>query len=259
MKMLNFRKGWVAALAVTLTTTISTNAAVVTWGAASNITGDANVIKTGALVGAFNVGDTGVTTATVNGVAFNPFAVPNSAAIGQSVSVGSFTLATTDQFLSLPNGTFGSAAAPFTGLSAGYQNLLGSATLTATPAPFTLTMSGLTLNNVYQFQWFANTSAPGAQLHLATAGNTSTLNDNTTNLDGGLGQFAVGTFVADASSQVITFSPSGGAFQSAQLNGFQLRNVGPVPEPGSALVGMLTLGLCYSGFFSRRGRTRVSA
>ena len=254
MKTPTFTKGWIAALAVTIFTTLSGHAAVVTWGSASNITGDANVIKTGSLVGAFNIGDTGVTTATVNGVAFNPFAVPNSVAIGQSVSVGNFTLATADQFLSLPNGTFGSAAAPFTGLSAGYQNLLGSATLTATPAAFTLTMSGLTVNNLYQFQWFANTSGPGAQLHLATAGNTSTLNDNTTNVDGGLGQFAVGTFVADASSQVITFSPNGGPFQSAQLNGFQLRSVGPVPEPGSALVGMLTLGLCCSGLFSRRSR-----
>ena len=219
--------------------------AVITWSAPQNIAGDSDVITGGSLVGAFNVGDTGVSAATVNGVTFNPFALGGAS----SGTIGNFTLATTDIFLS-DNVFHDSTAAPFTNLSAGYKTLLASATLTATPANFTLTMSGLTLGHQYKFQWFVNTSGPGAQLHLASAGNTVALSDNVSNLDGGLGQFVVGTFVADALSEVITFSPNSGSGQAAQLNGFQLRDLGAVPEPTGTVLTFS--GLCV--LMTRRKR-----
>ena len=186
-----------AAIAFAFAATLSTHAAVVTWGSASNITGDNNVITTGSLVGAFNVGDGGVSAATVNGVNFNPFALNSSGGPVSSGTVGNFTLAPADLFLS-DNTLYGAAVAPFTSLSAGYRTLLQSATSTATPFTFSLTMNGLKAGILYQFEWFANTSGPGNQQHSASAGNTVVLNDNTTGLDGGLGQFAVGSFVADS-------------------------------------------------------------
>ena len=238
MKTLTFAKGktacTAAAIAFTFAATLSTQAAVVTWGAASNITGDSNVSTVGTLVGAFNVGDGGVSAATVNGVNFNPFALNSTGGPVSTGTVGNFTLATTDLFLS-DNTLYGSAVAPFTSLSAGYRTLLSSATTTSTPFTFSLTMNNLKTGILYQFEWFANTSGLGNQQHSASAGGTVVLNDNTTAVDGGLGQFAVGSFVADSSSQVITFAPVGAGPQFAQLNAFQLR---VVPESASLLFGL---------------------
>ena len=71
---------------------------------------------------------------------------------------------------------------------------------------------------------------------------------NTSNSNGGLGQFAIGTFIADATgSQSITFSPSSNA--GPTLNGFQLR---VVPEPST--FAMLGLGLPALLAFRRRNR-----
>ena len=196
--------------------------------------------------------------AVVNGVTFNPFAVNSTGGPVSTATVGNFTLATADLFLS-DNTLYGAAVAPFTSLSAGYQTLLQSATSTVTPFTFTLTMNSLTAGNLYQFQWVANLSGPGAQLHSATAGNTVTLNDNVTNLNGGLGQFAVGSFVANAPNQVITFSPVGAGPQFAQINGFQLRNVGPVPESASLLFGLGLIPLIGFVELRRKRRSRETA
>jgi MYXO-CTERM domain-containing protein len=69
------------------------------------------------------------------------------------------------------------------------------------------------------------------------------LESNTSAALGVVGQFVLGTFTADATSQVIAFNgPSG-----PNLNGLQLRQVGPspaVPEPGTALAGLVLVGLC---------------
>jgi len=213
----------------------TTHAAVVTWGAAQQISNDSNVSTAGTLVGAVNLGDSSSSLATtVNGVAFQGLAVNIGSTSG---SVANFTVQTADPlgFTQFPNGTFGSASAPFAGLSASYRTLLNSALTISNPSTFTLTMSGLTVGQAYQFEWFANTSGPGNELHIATAGNSSTLNDNTSGQEGGLGQFAVGSFVADSTSQVITFSAGAGNF--AQLNAFQLRAI-PVPESASLLFGL---------------------
>jgi len=129
-------------------------------------------------------------------------------------------------------------------------------------------MAGLTAGQPYQFQWWAATAHPltgpngqpvqGSDKHSATAGNTVILDDNPSGLEGGLGQFAIGTFVADAGSQTVTFAafePSGGP-GFAQLNAFQLRAVAPsVPETASLLAGMLPIGVLLLGRFIRRGAT----
>ena len=58
----------------------------------------------------------------------------------------------------------------------------------------------------------------------------------------GLGEFALGTFVADATaSQSVTFSSN----SNGVLTALQLRHLAPpppVPEPGTALFGLALLG-----------------
>ena len=122
-------------------------------------------------------------------------------------------------------------------------------------------MSGLAAGQTYQFQWWSNGSvAPFANdLTTATAGNSVVLNLNTSGATGGLGQFATGTFVADGTNtQIITFSNN----NFAAIDGFQLRNLSPasaVPEPGSALAGLLALGACAGGLLRRRRELRVKS
>jgi hypothetical protein len=213
-------------------------AAVVSWLGPTNISGDADVSTNGSLVAAFNVGGPGVADTTVNGVTFTGLAVS-----GPSVTSGNFTLAiASGEFAS--NNDVGSPSPPFSSLSAGYQSMLSTAAGDFT-TPITLTMGGLAVGQQYEFQWWSNLSNSLRTTTTATAGNSVSLTTNTTALEGGLGQFAVGTFTADASSQVITFSSG----NQDVLNGFQLRTgTAAIPEPSTfAMAGLMTLvGLGYA-------------
>ena len=58
----------------------------------------------------------------------------------------------------------------------------------------------------------------------STGGNAVTLQKNSTNLGGGVGQYAIGYFTADAATQVFTVSSSG-TVNAAQINALQVRDV----------------------------------
>ena len=217
---------------VALATAASTEAASINWGAATDISGDTDVSTMGSLVGAFNLGLLGVGDTTVNGVVFTGLAVAAGGA-----SSGDFTL-TSDVSVQAFN-FISSQNDPFAALTASYRGLLSTLAGTTTADPFTLTMSGLEVGQIYQFQFWDNVTQSGQANVTATAGNSTTLVDNVTALHGGLGQFAIGTFVADDSQQDISFAST----NSGSINGFQLR---VMPEPAGAalfLSGPLVVSL----------------
>ena len=209
--------------------------ASITWGAATNISGDTDVSTVGTRVAAFNLGNSaGAQPATVNGVLFDPFVIT-----GNPTSVGNFTLIETPGSL-LGFNNFGSLSSPYAVLSPSYQTLLGSAAYASSPPTLILTMSALTAGQQYQFEWWTNDSAHPNYTTTATAGTSVSLSDNTTNAPGGIGQFAIGTFMASASVQTISFS---GSLASPTINAFELRLL---PEPSTlvlVIAGLASMGL----------------
>jgi len=121
-------------------------------------------------------------------------------------------------------------------------------------SPVTLTISGLMVGGQYQFQFWSNLSSQmfGYQI-TATGGNNSvTLSSNTASAVGGLGQFVIGSFTADAVTQNITFLGDGdGGF----LNAFQLRQV-PEPRTGILILAGIFGGLVYQNRRAKRQATR---
>ena len=104
------------------------------------------------------------------------------------------------------------------------------------PDTGTLTLNGLTPTQQYMVQIWSNDGRVGSlnQLVTFTAGNAVSLNRNTTG-GGGLGQWVIGTFTADAITQDITVSNS--LSQGLAINGLQVRTT--IPEPSATLLGSL--------------------
>jgi hypothetical protein len=215
-------------------------AAPILWGQPTTISRDADVDTAGTLVGALNLG-LPTTNTTVNGVPFTGL----SLTFVQSSGPFSFSVSGVGFF---GESTAGSPNPPFSALSQPYQTLLGAGSGAMgfpTAPPFLLTITGLTAGDKYEFEWWTNLSFGTQPQVMAAAGNGVVLSSNTTGTDGGVGQFATGTFTADATSEVITFSGVSGG--SPVLNGLQLRDLGPatpVPEPSTlALFALGGLGV----------------
>ncbi len=232
------------ASALALTAVQSSQAAVVTWSTPTQIAADTDVSTVGTLFSAVNINSGSDTT--VNGVTFLGVASPPTSG-STSYDSGRITLE--------------SAAAVFN------YNALGSTTGSATyDALFTaghggggagvLTFNSLSVGQEYQVQYWANDSRPFPVLH----GRTVTLQDP----DGGslvtllqndsaatatnLGQYAIGSFVADGASQTIDLGgPTG--YNAAAV---QLRSITSGPEPSS--LALLALGLGVVGIRSRKRR-----
>lgn len=195
------------------------------WESPITISDDSDVSTAGSLVAAFNMFGPDV---VVNGVIFSAFNVTGGTT---SANNGNYTFNETPGILTLRS-NLGSNLAPFADLSANYRTLLSTAISTSDNNTLTLTISGLTLGLTYQFQWWVNGSNFSPNLGFdttATAFNSVTLDANTTNANGGVGQTVIGTFVAGDTFELITFNGTDGT-QAPTVNAFQLRII---PEPTS--------------------------
>jgi hypothetical protein len=226
-------------------------ASTLTWGPATNITGNSDVATTGSLVDAWDLGEAGVTSTTVNGVLFTGVDVNGLNPVQDSTF--NLSVPTNNDPINELHATnsAGSGNAPFSNLSSAYQGLLSNL-LEATEGPVTLKIFGLTPGDTYLFEvWYSWSSDPGASTTGFSAGNSVRLEANTPPAPGGLGQFAVGTFTADGTGQQTILASDA----SDYFNAFELRNTTPVPgvpEPASiVLMGLGALGLAASRKFRR--------
>jgi hypothetical protein len=230
--------------------------APINWGLGpQTISGDSDVSTLGTLVDAFAIGNSGIPSTTVNGVTFVPFVFPDfSYSNPNTVTSGNYNF-TEDEYadgngLLVNYSGLGTGSGAYISLSSAYQTLLGNGGGSTAPTTLILTISGLTVGQTYLFQWWDNNSSlsssfTGLELNtMSTADNTATLagNDGTA---GSVGQFAIGTFLADSTQEEIDFNGSSadGNASDPMLNAFQLR-VADVPEPSTyALLGIGTLAL----------------
>ena len=225
----------------------------ITWSGTQTVSGDSDVATTGSFVYAYTFGgSTAPPSTTVNGVTFSPFTIPSG--LVQSVTVGSVTITESPGSLYGSN-SFGSASSPFSGLTSSYQSLLGTGAYADVPTTITVSLNGLTSGQQYLLQWWTSDAAKLTPIFggsftntTATAINSVTLDANTTNLVGGLGQFAIGTFVPSGTSQSFTLAETSGGFNPL-INALQVR---AVPEPSTYIMALA--GLACGGYLVRRRR-----
>lgn len=225
-------------------------AATIQWGAPTGISGDADVDTSGTLVRAFNPGGL---AATVNGVAFEVFPVG-----AQINSVGNFTLSVPSNTVS-DLGGLAAAQVPFANLSADYRELLGNAATSFPSLTLTLTVDGLTIGKTYLVQFWKNDSRdfnpPGFTFSVDIQPGGISLDPNTSVVEGGVGQYVIGTFLATSNSESFTFENSevGGS-----LNAFQLRQVDLSPPRTLPASSMLGLGILCLSMLLVAANTRLS-
>lgn len=144
--------------------------------------------------------------------------------------------------------TFGSGNSPFVDLSFAYQELLRSGGIFGS----NVTISGLSNGTQYAIQYWANDSRVQGALRTMVVGGVVTLDLNSPDADGGVGQWVSGTFTADSSTQ--SFSLAFGT-NHTYSNAMQVR---VVPEP-TTLAGLGVVGAGLAAVIRRRLRTAKSA
>lgn len=240
------------------------SAATISWGSGTSFTGDSDVSTSGVKVFAINGG--GSAPVTINGVEFQDTA-------GSGTSAGGYTIG--DFYTKLGNanaeGTFdpngtpsgGAGTGPYDALSSDYQGFVSSALWAGNPDSAlpaetdTVTMSNLTVGHDYQIQFWTYDGRNGRSGFYAEldgdASNPVLLNDDAgSNGADGIGQYVIGTFTADATTQSYShqgFLTNGDVNQGRiQINAIQLRNL-TIPEPTS--MALLAVG-CLAILGGRR-------
>lgn len=193
--------------------------ATITWGAPTTISTEADIVNPGSLTYAYAFSNTAT---TINGVAF---AGTNATASvgGGNITMTSLTGNTTTNF--------GAAGTAYNAIGTTYQNLIKGGSFGGSAAS-TVTLNNLTVGRKYAVQFWVNDSrvgsggtatrketvATGVELAFYAGGTSASA-------AGGVGQFVVGSFTADATTQAFTLTPSGGSSSSAQINAIQVRDI----------------------------------
>jgi hypothetical protein len=188
----------------------------IVWSAANTVSGATDIATNGSLLYAYNNSGS---AATVNAVTFT--GVNSVTAWGTGVVLDGWDATSTSAFS-------GGTSAPWNGLPAGYKTILQGGVYNGGGVA-TVTLKNLVVGHQYQVQVWVNDSRAGSTTNrteiLSGAMSTSvTLAYNNTYAAGGVGQFAIGSFVATATNQ--SFTMDGNA--STQLNALQVRDVTPI-------------------------------
>lgn len=207
----------VRTLAVVLTGTsiLMTSAAVaraesIAWDDAVTISGDTDVSTNGMFKCAYAWSKL---DRAVNGVSFS----------GSTSAAGAGTDVVFSPSLGRSSNAYTKSGNPWNTLSAGYREILQGASYGTT---FTVTLGNLIVGKEYAVQlWYhdARGQYGSNQTEKLTTpgGNTVILDKNSTESDGGVGQYVIGTFVADATNK--QFAVSSATTSAAQINALQLR------------------------------------
>lgn len=231
-------------LGLSLLAPFCASAGIVIWESAINISEDSDVLNTGTLVRAINF-DSTTGPSVIDGVSFEHFSVPGSTTTANTWSTGeplAGDLTINGGATSIAySGVFGIPS----GLSAAYGDFASRAIFGAADSTFDLTIQNLTVGYTYQLQFWASDArvgTPNDRGTTFTAGNTGTALQNPSGSLDGAGQFIVGSFTADSTTQVITVGSTSSA--GAVLTGYQLR-LTAVPEPSAypAIAGFMALSL----------------
>jgi hypothetical protein len=232
---------WWTSLLILLPVTL--HCATITWGPATDISGDGDVINPGTLAYAYDF----TSPATVNGVSFNALPLIDS---GTNIYAPGFNY--TDSV------DFTSGANPFAALSSAYKIIITAAAYSvggASPPIVPVSLEHLSIGHEYAVQvWVDDPRGPeNARSETITSpgGNTNTLRFSTNTLTnpGGLGQFTVGTFTADATNQMFTLMGDLTNFVT-ELNALQVRDLGVQALPawnGINLAGAGAIKLVFTG------------
>lgn len=212
------------------------SAGAIIWGPPKTISGNADVSTVGRLLSALNLQGP---TVVINGVTFTAAGLGNISP--------NFVLPSSGEIFG-SDGPFGSTQFPFAGLSTDYKDLLDSGAFTFTgqnpPPPMTLSIISLTIGQLYEFQWWVNDSPDTGDFDRTTtamSGASVSLEHNLANVEGGVGQFVIGAFLADATTQTIVFQGAGTGpnVGATQINGFQLRVIASGDCDGTGSIDLL--------------------
>jgi autotransporter-associated beta strand protein len=200
-------------------------AASITFTPPANCTGDTDALTTGGNVYAYDWG----TSTTLNGIPFT-----SSTSIG-NVGSGNITLT---GFRNAGPALFAGTSAPYTNLSAAYQNVLkGGVYSNTVTAGYTATvaLNNLQVSHMYSVQVWVNDSRGIGNtnrtewIYDGVSLTTNLLSFNTIHTNGGVGQHIWGNFTADGSSQsfVLDNDSPGNSLNNniLQMNAVQLRDV----------------------------------
>ncbi len=217
----------------------SSFAATISWSV-FNIANDLSQVSTTGTLHASAYGLNGGATASFDG-------------LSETINGVQFTDASTlDSATNQDN--IGSRAGTYTGQpTPGFRQLFEHGSRNTANADQSITFSGLTIGHAYQIQlWFTdNVGTAGTQGLVLGNGSAAapTYGVDTTLLfevtEGGYGQYGLGVFTANAATQSFKLRKWGNltttpvAQSNTYVNAWQIRDLGVIPEPSTALLGGL--------------------
>jgi autotransporter-associated beta strand protein len=219
---------------------LASHGAGITFASPVSIAGESDVATAGTLKFAYNWANA---PQTVNGVVF--------AGTNATTTVGT-DLSMTWLGGGRSNLTAFSGSGVFTGLTAAYQGMLKGAVYAATSGAgttSTITLTGLIVGHSYLIQFWVNDArggnAGGNRSETITSGANTVTPVYGGSTVGTPGQYVIGTFIADATSQSLALTTTAtGNLPTAQMNAIQVRdttdlgNLGYLWDPNGNTAGI---------------------